>query len=96
MAKPSRHGDGAGLEYKVRAAGRPWTLGDVAMVADGQWAVVVQPEVRRDDGALVLDRSADGRRVELTVEELARAVGSGIWMRTVGENAPADRDEGLA
>ncbi|MFD5983778.1 hypothetical protein [Streptomyces cyaneofuscatus] len=96
MAKPSRHEDGAGLERKVRAAGRPWTVGDIAMVADGQWAVGVQPEVRRDDGAVVLDRSADGRRVELTVEELARAVGSGIWMRTVGESPPAQRDEDLA
>ncbi|WP_033893660.1 hypothetical protein [Streptomyces anulatus] len=75
MAKPSRHEVGTGLEHKVRAAGRPWTVGDIAMV---------------------MDLSADGRRVELTVEELARAVGSRIWMRAVGENAPADRDEGLA
>ncbi|MCL6289162.1 hypothetical protein PV749_01780 [Streptomyces sp. ID03-2B] len=93
MAKPSRHEVGTGLEHKVRAAGRPWTVGDIAMVADGQWAVGVQPEVRRDDGAVVLDRSADGHGVELTVEELARAVGSGIWMRTVGQSAPAHRDE---
>ncbi|MEU3051736.1 hypothetical protein [Streptomyces griseus] len=93
MAKPSRHEDEAGLEHKVRAAGRPWTVGDIAMVADGQWAVGAQPEARRDDGEVVLDRSADGRRVELTVEELARAVGSGIWMRTVDQSAPAHRDE---
>ncbi|WP_217231426.1 hypothetical protein [Streptomyces anulatus] len=96
MAKPSKYEDGAALEHKVRAAGRPWTVGDIAMVADGQWAVGVQPEVRRDDGEVVLDRSAEGRRVELTVEELARAVGSGIWMRTVGESLPAHRDEDLA
>ncbi len=31
-----------GLEGKVRAAGRPWTVGDIAMVADGQWAIGVQ------------------------------------------------------
>ncbi|MFB7300997.1 hypothetical protein [Streptomyces rubiginosohelvolus] len=96
MAKPSRHENGAGLEHKVRAAGRPWTVGDIAMVADGPWAVGLQPEARRDDGAVVLDRSADGRRVEMTVEELARAVGSRIWMRTLAEKAPAQRDEDLA
>ncbi|MFB8141282.1 hypothetical protein [Streptomyces parvus] len=95
MAKPSRHEDGAGLEHKVRAAGRPWTVGDIAMVADGQWAVGVQPEARPDDSAVARDRSADGRRVELTVEELARVVGSRIWMRPVGENALAHRDEDL-
>ncbi|MFF4837443.1 hypothetical protein [Streptomyces sp. NPDC001315] len=33
--KSSRHWDGAGLERKVRGAGRPWTVGDIAMVADG-------------------------------------------------------------
>ncbi|MFD4749154.1 hypothetical protein ACFWOS_27245 [Streptomyces rubiginosohelvolus] len=96
MAKPSRHEDGAGLEHKVRAARRPWTVGDIAMVADGQWAVGLQPEARRDGGAVVLDRSADGCRVELTVEELAHAVGSLIWMRTLAEKAPAQRDEDLA
>ncbi|MFF8442366.1 hypothetical protein ACF07U_16000 [Streptomyces californicus] len=93
MAKPSRHEVGIGLERKIRAAGRPWTVGDIAMVADGQWAVGVQPEARWDDGEVVLDRSADGHRVELTVEELARAVGSSIWMRTVGQSDPAHRDE---
>ncbi|WP_405189585.1 hypothetical protein OG473_03265 [Streptomyces anulatus] len=93
MAKPSRHEVGTGLEHKVRAAGRPWTVGDMVMVADGQWAVGVQPEARRDDGEVVLDRSADGHRVELTVEELARAVGSGIWMRTLDQSDPAYRDE---
>ncbi|WP_405417817.1 hypothetical protein [Streptomyces microflavus] len=93
MAKPSRHEVGTGLEHKVRAAGRPWTVGDMVMVADGQWAVGVQPEARRDDGEVVLDRSADGHRVELTVEELARAVGSGIWMRTLDQSDPAHRKE---
>ncbi len=93
MAKPSRHEVGTGLEHKVRAAGRPWTVGDIAMVADGQWAVGVQPETRWDDGEVVLDRSADGYCVELTVEELARAVGSSIWMRTEGQSNAAHRDE---
>jgi hypothetical protein len=37
MEEPgSRHGDGAGLERKIRSARRPWTVGDIAMVADGQ------------------------------------------------------------
>lgn len=78
MAKSSRHWDGAGLELKIRAAGRPWTVGDIAMVADRQWAVGVQSEGQRDEGALVESRIVDGRRVELTLEELARAVGSRI------------------
>ncbi|MFD8620178.1 hypothetical protein [Streptomyces sp. NPDC059513] len=93
MAKPSRHEVGTGLEHKVRSTGRPWTVGDIAMVADGQWAVGVQPEARWDDGEVVLDRGADGYRVELTVEELARAVGSSIWMRTEGQSNAAHRDE---
>ncbi|MEU6405507.1 hypothetical protein [Streptomyces sp. NPDC046985] len=79
MTEPSRHWDGAGLERKIRAAGRPWTVGDIAMVADGQWAIGVQPDGRRDDDASVEDRIADGRRVELTLEHLARAVGPRIW-----------------
>lgn len=87
MAEPSRHWDGAGLERKIRAAGRPWTVGDIAMVADGQWAVGVQTG-RRDDDASVDDRIADGRRVELTLDDLARAVGSRIW--------DAHRDEVLS
>ena len=76
------HWDGAALERKIRAAGRPWTVGDIAMVADGQWAVPTGPEARpTDDEATVVERrAADGRCVELTVEELARAVGS-----TLGE-----------
>ncbi|MCY0926993.1 hypothetical protein OTB20_12420 [Streptomyces sp. H27-H1] len=88
MAEPSRHWDGAGLERKIRAAGRPWTVGDIAMVADGQWAVGVQSDGRRDEDAVVEDRIADGRRVELTLEDLARAVGSRI--------GDAHRDEDLS
>lgn len=78
MAEPSRHWDGAGLERKIRAAGRPWTVGDIAMVADGQWAVGVQSDGQGDEDAVVEGRIADGRRVELTLEDLARAVGSRI------------------
>ncbi|WP_369392798.1 hypothetical protein AB5J72_38385 [Streptomyces sp. CG1] len=78
MAEPNRHWDGAGLERKIRAAGRPWTVGDIAMVADGQWAVGAQSDGRWDEGPAVEGRIADRRRVELTVEELARAVGSRI------------------
>ncbi|MFI2031673.1 hypothetical protein [Streptomyces buecherae] len=65
---------GMGLEGKIRAAGRPWTVGDIAMVADGQWAVGVQVGGGREGGAVVGKRVADGRSVELTLEELARAV----------------------
>jgi hypothetical protein len=76
VAERSRHWDGAGLERKIRAAGRPWTVGDIAMVADGQWAIGTQTDGRADEVAEVEHRIADGRRIELTVEELARAVGS--------------------
>jgi hypothetical protein len=82
----SRHWDGAGLERKIRAAGRPWTVGDIVMVADGQWAVGAQSDGQRDEGAVVEDRIADGRRVELTVDALARAVGRPI------EDAHRDED----
>jgi hypothetical protein len=78
VAKPSRHWDGAGLERKIRAAGRQWTVGDIAMVADGQWAVGAQAGGRDHEVAVVERRVADGRRVELTLEELARAVGSRV------------------
>ncbi|MFI5662276.1 hypothetical protein [Streptomyces sp. NPDC051684] len=74
MAESSRHGDGAGLERKIRAAGRPWTVGDIATVADGQWGVGAQPDRWPDEG-VVERRVAEGRCVELTMEELARAVG---------------------
>ncbi|MGW3389858.1 hypothetical protein [Streptomyces cinereoruber] len=75
MTEPSRHWDGAGLERKIRAAGRPWTVGDIAMVADGQWGVGAQSDRWPDEETVVEHRVADGRRVELTVEELARVVG---------------------
>ncbi|MFE3860268.1 hypothetical protein ACFXPT_07510 [Streptomyces goshikiensis] len=75
MAEASRHWDGAGLERKLRAAGRPWTVGDIAMVANGQWAVGAQPDRWPDEETVVECRAAEGRRVELTLEELARAVG---------------------
>ncbi|MGY5034822.1 hypothetical protein ACWC9U_29025 [Streptomyces sp. 900116325] len=87
MADPGEHRDGTGLERKIPAAGRPWTVGDVAMVADGHWAVGARCG-RWDEGAVVEERIAEGRRVELTVEELARAVGSRI--------GDAHRDEDLA
>ncbi|MEU9856152.1 hypothetical protein [Streptomyces sp. NPDC047974] len=76
MTEPSRHWDGAGLERKIRAAGRPWTVGDISMVADGQWGVGAQSDRWSDEETVVEHRVADGRRVELTVEELARAVGT--------------------
>lgn len=78
MAEQSGHWDGAGLERKILAAGRPWTVGDIAMVADGQWGVGAQPDRRPGEDAVVEHRIADGRRVEMTVDELARVVGSRI------------------
>lgn len=44
------------------------------MVADGQWAVDTQAEKHPDGEAVVERRIADGRRVGLMVEELARVV----------------------
>ncbi|PIM72963.1 hypothetical protein CTU88_03800 [Streptomyces sp. JV178] len=76
MAESSRHWDGAGLERKIRGAGRPWTVGDIAMVADGQWTVGIQARRQRGGEAVVERRIADGRRVELTLVELARAMDS--------------------
>ncbi|MEV3928608.1 hypothetical protein [Streptomyces sp. NPDC049944] len=75
MAGASRHWGGAGLERKIRAAGRPWTVGDIAMVADGQWGVGVQPDRWPEEETVVERRATDGRRIELTLEDLARAVG---------------------
>ncbi|WKN18874.1 hypothetical protein NEH83_34635 [Streptomyces sp. JUS-F4] len=74
MAETSRHWDGAGSKRKIRAAGRPWTVGDIAMVADGQWEVDAQPDHWPDEET-VEHRVAEGRRVELTMEEPALAVG---------------------
>lgn len=71
-----RHWDGAGLECKIRATGRPWTVGDIVMVADGQWAVDLTAPAEEAADAVVERRAADGRRVEMTLEELARAVGA--------------------
>lgn len=71
-----RHWDGAGLERKIRAAGRSWTVGDIVMVADGQWAVGLTAPADPEADTVVVQRVADGRRVEMTVEELARAVGA--------------------
>ncbi|MFI5993947.1 hypothetical protein ACIBAC_19180 [Streptomyces sp. NPDC051362] len=90
MVEPSRHWDRAGLERKIRAPWRPWTVGDIAMVADGQWAVRTKPdaEERCDGEAVVERRIADGRRIELTVEELARAVGS--WVGETHRDDDAD------
>lgn len=76
MTEPSRHWDGAGLERKIRAAGRLWTVGDIAMVADGQWGVGVQSDRWAGEEAVVERRVAEGQHVELTVEELARVVGA--------------------
>ncbi|WP_326765318.1 hypothetical protein OG978_12660 [Streptomyces sp. NBC_01591] len=78
MVEASRHWDGAGLERKIRAAGRPWTVGDIAMVADGQWGVGAQPSRWPDGERGVEHRAAEKLRVELTVEELARVVGTHI------------------
>ncbi|WP_329138168.1 hypothetical protein OG552_29825 [Streptomyces sp. NBC_01476] len=71
-----RHWDGAGLELKIRAAGRPWTVGDIMMVADGQWSVDLTAQADPAADTVVERRAADGRIVEMTLEELARAVGA--------------------
>ncbi|MEV4555728.1 hypothetical protein AB0K51_01875 [Kitasatospora sp. NPDC049285] len=76
MTEPgSSHQDGAALERKIRSTGRPWTVGDIAMVADGQWAVRTRGERAAQD-PIVWERAADGGLIELTLDELARAVGS--------------------
>ena len=69
-----RHWGRAGLERKIRAAGRPWRLGDIVMVADGQWAVGLTAPAAREADTVAERRTAAGRRVEMTLEELARAV----------------------
>ena len=79
MGGRAGHWDGAGLERKIRSAGRPWTVGDITMIADGQWTVRTHRERWQDaagEAATVLERAADGWRVEMTLEELARAVGA--------------------
>ncbi|WP_327073937.1 hypothetical protein OG196_24160 [Kitasatospora purpeofusca] len=74
--EPSRGRDMAALENKIRSAGRPWTMGDLVMIADGQWAVPTADRAGRSNDQTVRARLRDGQRVELTVEELARAVGA--------------------
>jgi hypothetical protein len=88
VAEPSRYRDSAGLERKVRSAGRPWTVGDLAMIADGQWAVRTPGagSQARDGKTAVEGPVPDGRSVELTVEELARLLGSPF------REAPRDED----
>ncbi|WP_344443772.1 hypothetical protein [Kitasatospora nipponensis] len=50
-------------------------MGSILMVADGQWAVRTRGERSAPD-SVVRERVADGGRIALTLEELARAVGS--------------------
>ncbi|MFE7576311.1 hypothetical protein ACFU5Z_16420 [Streptomyces sp. NPDC057521] len=78
MTQWRRGWDGAGLECKILAAGRPWTVGDTVMVADGQWGVGAQPSERTEQEAVVEQRIAEGGDVEMTVEELARVVGAHV------------------
>jgi hypothetical protein len=87
VTESSRHWDGAGLERKIRGAGRPWTVGDIAMVADGQRAVGIQARRQRGGEAVVERRIADGRRVELTLAELARAMGHRLGVARRDEEA---------
>ena len=63
------------VERKIRATGRPWTVGDVAMVADGQWGVGAQAGRCLDDETTLDHRAGGGIRVEMTLEELPRVVG---------------------
>ncbi|MFD8788284.1 hypothetical protein [Kitasatospora sp. NPDC059599] len=72
----SRGRDMAALERKIRNAGRAWTMGDVTVIAEGQWAVRAASRTEREQDKAVEARLADGQRVELTVEELARVVGA--------------------
>ncbi|MFE3874867.1 hypothetical protein ACFXPX_10765 [Kitasatospora sp. NPDC059146] len=72
----SRGRDMAALERKIRSAGRAWTMGDVTVIGEGQWAVHTVSRAERQQDDAVAARLADGQRVELTVEELARAVGA--------------------
>ncbi|MGY0459597.1 hypothetical protein ACW14Y_04990 [Kitasatospora sp. cg17-2] len=76
--KPAPRGPGrlVALERKIRSAGQPWTMGAVAMVADGQWAVPTKSRADRSQDDVAQARLRDGQRVELTVEGLARAVGA--------------------
>ncbi|MCX4965452.1 hypothetical protein OHA98_11515 [Streptomyces sp. NBC_00654] len=64
MAEASRHWDGAGLERKIRVAGRPWTVGDIAMVADGPRPGVGAQHDRWPDKEVVGHRAEDALRDE--------------------------------
>ncbi|MFD5434776.1 hypothetical protein ACFWJ4_21805 [Kitasatospora sp. NPDC127067] len=66
----------AALERKNRNTGRAWTRGDIAMIADGQWAVHTTSRAERAQDEAAQARLADGRSVELTLEELVRLVGA--------------------
>ncbi|MEU4588405.1 hypothetical protein AB0F92_41230 [Kitasatospora aureofaciens] len=72
----SRGRDMAALERKIRAAGRAWTMGDVVMIAEGQWAVATKSRAERKQIEAVEARLVDGQRMEMTLEELARVVGA--------------------
>ncbi len=74
--EPSRGRDMAALESKIRSTGRPWTMGDLVMIADGQWAVPTADRAEQPTDQVVRARLRDGQRIELTLEELARAVGA--------------------
>lgn len=79
MAEPGEGWDAAGLEHKILVAGRLWTVGDVGMVAAGQWAVGTRSVGRRDESEVVDHRFTEGQSVELTLDESSDAVGSCIW-----------------
>ncbi|MGW9421726.1 hypothetical protein ACWGSU_10130 [Streptomyces koyangensis] len=88
MAEASRDRYEAGLERKIRATGRPWTVGDLAMVADGQWGVGAQPGRWSEKEAMVERWVAEGWHVELTLEELAGAVDSSAEDTHFSEGRP--------
>ncbi|MDH6709125.1 hypothetical protein P3T27_005871 [Kitasatospora sp. MAA19] len=73
---PNRGRDMAALERKIRSSGRAWTMGDGAVIVDGQWAVRTVSRAEREQDKAVEARLTDGRRVELSLEELARMVGA--------------------
>ncbi|MFJ8442837.1 hypothetical protein [Kitasatospora griseola] len=51
-------------------------MGDIVMISDGQWAVPTTNRAERSQDQMVQERLQGGQRVELTLEELARAVGA--------------------
>ncbi|MFI0942787.1 hypothetical protein [Streptomyces sp. NPDC021020] len=62
-------------------------MGGVAVVADGQWAVGLTAPAGREADTAVERRAADGQRVEMTLEELARAAGARFGDTHRGEEA---------